>query len=264
MASTSSAGNKLIVITGGSSGIGKASAKLLYQAGHRIILIARNEDKLAAAAREMSDNDDVFWYSADLSKPDSASQCAVAITQEHGLPDVIISCAGAGEWLSMNESSMDHYKATIESPYLATAYTCKAFYDLMKDRGTGHFIIVNSAATYFKFKGAVGYLSARWAMMGFTKAMQADLYDSKFVVSMVALGKVDTSYFTSNPISENKIPKLGTMFVPTLTEAAAGAIVAHSVKSRKQHIIRPRVLGFFIFLNRIFPRIFSSLMRAAG
>lgn len=112
---------------------------------------------------------------------------AQAIVENEGVPDVIINSAGSGEWMSFSEADLSHYKNTMDSPYLATALTCKVFFDLMQERGRGHFIIINSAAAYFSFPGATGYSPSRWALLGFSKSLQADLFNTHFKVSMLAI-----------------------------------------------------------------------------
>jgi len=257
--------NKLILITGGSSGIGKSAAKELHKRGARIILQARNEKKLQEAAEEIdSTGDRLSYYSTDLTNQDSVIQSAENIIQNEGLPDVIINSAGSGEWLSFKEASISHYKETIESPYLATALTCKVYFDKMQNRNRGHFIIINSAAAYFSFKGATGYSPARYAMLGFARALQADLFDTNFNVSMISLGKVNSPYFINNPISENRIPKIATLLVPTMSVEEAGQVIAHNVRTKKKTVIRPRLMSMFVFLNRLTPGIFRWLMRVTG
>ena len=257
--------NKLILITGGSSGIGKAAAKELHRQGATIILQARNHKKLVNAAEEISPSGDrITCYSTNLTDEKAVALSAKRIIKNEGLPDVVINSAGAGEWLSFKEASLSHYKDTMGSPYLATALTCKVFFDKMQERGTGHFIIINSAAAYFSFPGATGYTPARWAMLGFVKSLQADLYDTNFKVSMIALGKVDSPYFQNNPISEERIPKIANWLVPTMTEEAAGKVIAKNVRTKKATVIKPFNMALFVFLNRLFPGIFRWLMRSTG
>jgi len=221
--------NKLILITGGSSGIGKAAASELHRQGARIILQARGLEKL--------------------------------IIVKEGLPDIIINSAGAGEWLSFEESTVSHYKDTMDSPYLATALSCKVFYDKMQERGSGHFIMINSAACYFSFPGATGYTPARWAMLGFAKSLQADLYHTDFKVSMIVFGKVDSPYFKNNPVSEERIPKIANWLTPTLSVETAGKVISKVVRKKSTLIIRPLMMSFFVFLNRLVPWMFTWLMR---
>lgn len=257
--------DKLILITGGSSGIGKAAAVQLHNQGATIILQARNPEKLEKAAKEIDPSGNrVSCYSTDLTDQDSVESSAQKIIENEGLPDVIINSAGAGEWLSFKEAPVSHYKNTMDSPYIATALTCKVFFDKMQERGTGHFIIINSAAAYFSFPGATGYTPARWAMLGFSKSLQADLFNTPFKVSMIALGKVDSPYFKNNPISEDRIPKIANWLVPTMSEKEAGKVVAKNVRTKRALVIKPFIMALFVFFNRLFPGIFRWLMRITG
>lgn len=257
--------DKIILITGGSSGIGKASALLLAKEGATIILQARSIDKLQKAVHEIETlGGKAYYYSTDLKCADAIEKTADQMIEEIGLPDVIINSAGEGEWLSLKEATLAHFKETIESPYLATAYTCKVFYDRMKERAQGHFIIINSAASYFSFPGVTGYAAARWAMLGFAKALQVDLYQSHFKVSLVSFGKVDSPYFTNNPVSENRIPKISDWLVPTMTVEEAAQVIVKRVRSPKKTTIRPMMMNILVKMYPFFPRIFSYLMRKTG
>jgi len=255
--------NKIILITGGSSGIGKAAAVDLAKKGATIIIQARNAEKLLAATKEIErySTQKVHYYSTDLTSIKEVKESAEKIVKEVGLPDIIINSAGLGNWLPFEKSDPQHFHTTIQSPYLVTAYTCKVFYELMKLRGTGHFITVNSAACYFSFPNAVGYISARWALRGFTESLKVDLHPTNFKVSAVVLGKVDSPYFKNNPVSEENIPKIVSMLNPTLSTEKAGKALASVVSSQKKTLIKPFSMAFYVFLNRFTPGLFTLLAR---
>ena len=130
--------NKLILITGGSSGIGKAAAIELHKQGATVILQARNKEKLQAATKEVDPSGNrVSYYSTDLTDPEAVKSSAEEIIKNEGLPDVIINSAGAGEWLAFEEADLTHFKQTIDSPYLATTFTCKVFMTKCKHEERG-------------------------------------------------------------------------------------------------------------------------------
>ena len=254
--------NKIILITGGSSGIGKAAAIELGKKGASIILQARDSNKLKSVADEINNTGGTArFFSTDLTDADDVERTANIIIDKIGLPDVVINSAGSGEWLSLDEASAQHYRHTMDSPYLATAYTIKVFHEKMKNRGNGHFIIINSVASYFSFPGATGYTAARWALLGFAKSLQADLHNTDFTVSLIALGKVDSPYFSNNPISEDRIPKISNWLVPSMTVEKSGILIASTVKSKKKIQIRPITMSILVTLNGYFPQLFNWLMR---
>ena len=257
--------NKLILITGGSSGIGKAAAIELYRQGARIIIQARSIEKLKETALEIDTTyERISYYSTDLTDEEAVKSSAKKIIENEGVPDVVINSAGAGEWLSFKEATVSHYKETMDSPYIATALTCKVFYDSMQERGSGHFIIINSAACFFSFPGATGYTPSRWAMLGFSRSLQADLFNTNFKVSMIAFGKVESPYFENNPRSEERIPKIANWLIPTMSLKDTAQVISKTVKTKKRMIIKPFMLALLVFFNRFFPGTFSWLMRITG
>ena len=140
----------------------------------------------------------------------------------------------------------------------------KVFFDRMQERGTGHFVIVNSVACYVPIPGAVGYSTARSAMLGYARALQADLHHTPFDVSMIAMGKVASPYFTNNPISEDRIPRAVDWLVRTMSEEEAGKAVAKLVHTKKRVVIKPTMMRSMVFLSRFFPRFFRCMMRVTS
>lgn len=254
--------NSTIVVTGASSGIGAASAKFLASKGAFVILIARNISKLEKIQNEIDvNNGKSCFYSVDLCIEHEVKENTQLIVEKYGAPDYLINCAGAGRWLSLNETSMEEYHEMINSPLLATANVCKAFLSEMKSRNSGHIITLNSVGCFFSFPGANGYLSARWGLRGFMSALYEDLYDTNINVSMIAAGKVDSPYFSTNEGSADRIPKIATFLTKTSTSDEIAKVVYKTIKSPRKTVITPKSMGFLVLLNRFFPGMISLLMR---
>lgn len=254
--------DKLILITGASSGIGRACAELLGQKGASLILLARNKERLDRVCSLIKEkNGNAVYYSIDLTQSKELQQLSGEIIATHGVPDIIINSAGAGRWLSLDETPALEFEEMIASPLLATANISKAFLEGMKKRNSGHIITLNSVACFFTFPGANGYITARWALYGFMNALYEDLYKSDINVSMLAAGKVDSPYFKSNPGSADRIPKIALMLSRTLSVEDVANTVLKLIKSPKKTLIIPQSLAFLVWLNRFFPRIISWFMR---
>lgn len=254
--------SSLIVITGASSGIGKASALLLAKKGANLILLARNTDKLKEIQGLIQANNGVSnYYSIDLSDEDKTNELAQKIIKTHGSPDCIINCAGAGRWLSLSETPNGEYSQMIDSPLLATVNTCKSFMAAMKEKNKGHIITVNSVASYFSFPGANGYITARWALRGFMNALYEDLFTSKITCSTLVAGKVNTAYFSTNEGSADRIPRIATSLTKTLTAEEVANSIYQLIRHPKKIKIIPATMAFLVGLNRFFPGAFRILMR---
>jgi len=255
----------LILITGASSGIGEASAKLLAKKGAEVILLARGEENLKRVCDEIAnDNGTASYYSVDLSNGEAIAKTTQQIKKEKGIPDIIINNAGAGNWLSILETSSDEFEKMQAVPHHAAFHITKAFIHEMKERNKGHIININSASCYFSYPGAMGYLSSRWALRSFSEALHSELYATGIDVSMIVAGKVDSPYFTNNPISAERIPKIAPMLTGTLTLDKVANTIAKTIHSRRKTVIIPFSMNVLVNMNRFFPRIFSYLLRKTG
>lgn len=81
---------------------------------------------------------------------------------------------------------------------------------------------------------------------------------------MIALGKVNSPYFRNNPTSEDRIPRIVGWLIPTMSEKAAGEVIAKTVKSKATIVIHPIMMKLSVCLNRFFPCLFRWMMRITG
>jgi short-subunit dehydrogenase len=257
--------NKKVVITGASSGIGAAVANLLSKQGAEVFLVARNPDKLQQLQeRIVKAGGKANYYSADLTHYPEVLTMAQVVAETMGAPDLLINSAGAGEWLSFQETPGETFEQMMASPYLATVYTCKAFYEMMVSVENSQIIVINSAASYFHFPGAAGYIAARWALRGFTESLRHDLRHTGLKVSMIVAGKVDSPYFTNNPVSAERIPGIVDTLIKTLSVDEMAKIILKTIQRRTDTLIVPRMMAVSVWLNRLIPGVFIWLMRKTG
>jgi len=129
--------NGLALVTGASSGIGRACAELLASKGARVILLARRQAELLEAATAIRDRGGEAWYySIDLSNPEGVQSVADRIRSDIGSSDMIVNNAGAGKWLPLIDTSLAEACMMIELPYLAAFYVRRLFLPEMIHRGS--------------------------------------------------------------------------------------------------------------------------------
>src|SRR5437870_3797790 len=110
--------DRLVLITGASSGIGAATAGAMAREGGRVILLARNRDGLEQVAAEIKSKGSQAWvYPVDLSDSAAVDRTGQAILQEVGVPDILINNAGAGRWLSIEQTSAEEVMQMMAIPY---------------------------------------------------------------------------------------------------------------------------------------------------
>lgn len=255
---------KLAVVTGASSGIGAATARLIAEKGGRVVLLARTEEKLQQVSAGISQTGGrSSFYPVDLTNPHATAYIAQQILIDQGVPDLLINNAGAGRWLTVMETDPEEAMQMMAAPYFAAFNTTHAFVPAMLNQNRGHILNVTSLACYIGFPGATGYIAARWAMRGFTEGLRGDLHRTPIGVTLFAAGKVDTPYFAHNPGSEARLPGLSRL-MPTLTETQTAAALVKGVEQRKREVVVPAMGAVLLFFNRFFPRLVESLLYRTG
>jgi len=188
---------KLAVITGASSGIGAATARTLGAAGYRLVLLARTKDKLATLAAEIGEHATV--EACDASDGAAVLAMAERVLTTHGVPHVIVHCAGVGEWKRIEDTSPKEALAMMEAPYFAAFNVNHAFLRPMIDMKRGVLVHVSSPASLFPWPSSAGYAAARWALRGMHEALCQDLAGTGLSSCHVVFGRVSSEYFANNP-----------------------------------------------------------------
>lgn len=150
---------RVAMVTGGSSGIGRSIAAALAQAGARVVVVARGEEKLIATVRELEDHGcGAAWVSADLGTRDGVRTGAERVVEAFGEPDILVNCAGVNLRPPMNEVDEEVWDTTmavnLNAPYLLG----QRFGPAMAERGFGRIIHITSQQAHraFVHSGAYG------------------------------------------------------------------------------------------------------------
>jgi uncharacterized protein len=243
---------KFALVTGASSGIGEATARLLAANGAKVALVARSPDKLQAIAADIKARGGAAHaIVADLAQPDEVTRMAAAVRRDVGIPDVLVNNAGAGRWISVMDTSPEEARQMIELPYLAAFYTTRAFLPDMMQRRSGQIINVTSPASFIAWPNATAYIAARQALKGFSDGLRLEIASRGIGVSLVVLGTVESSYWEHNPGSRERVPK---SFAPLTTGQAADTIVG-AIVSEKRSVVRPWAFRLLFALEAMVPGI---------
>jgi short-subunit dehydrogenase len=255
---------KHVVISGASSGIGAATARLLAGQGARVSLLARNESRLAGLAAEVrACGGDAYYCAVDLADAAATEQAAAAVLANAGPVDGLINNAGAGCWLALEETSSEELLSMTAVPYFAAFILTRAFLPPMLERDAGHIINVTSPAAYTPFAGSTAYSVARYAMRGFNKALAADLFDTHIHTTLVTAGHVDTPYFANNPGSLERLPRLEKL-MPTLTPQQLAQAISGALQRPRAEVVIPFLLRVFLGVHRLFPGLVENVVYRTG
>ncbi len=256
--------NQAIVVTGASSGIGAATARVLAARGSHVLLLARQADRLATLVADIqASGGRATAFPVDLADPQAIVATAQAITAAWGAPDALINNAGAGRWKGILDTTATEAAEMMAVPYLAAFNLTRELLPGMLARGAGHIVNVTSVAARLSWPGAVGYATARHAMEGFTNALRADLAGTGLRVSLAIFGTVESDYWRNNPGSRERLPAAAQRTRALRPDEAARHLVTLLERPRRT-LIEPQIFRGLFLLNTLFPENAEASMRQSG
>jgi NADP-dependent 3-hydroxy acid dehydrogenase YdfG len=184
--------SKVFLITGASTGIGAATARLAVDAGYRVVLSARSEDKLQALARELGD-DNALAVAADVGVWEDNERLAKAALDRFGRIDVVFANAGFGAQRSFLGDSPEHWREMVLTNVLGVAYTIRATLEAVRER-EGHVVLTSSAAGRRAIQGSL-YSATKHAVTAMGESLRQELNGTGARVTLIEPGMVDTPFF---------------------------------------------------------------------
>jgi 3-dehydrosphinganine reductase len=244
---------KNVIITGGSSGIGKAAARLFVQRGANVAIIARRQEILNAALAELeqertSETQVLRSCSADLSDWEQASAAIETVTADGRTPDVLINSAGIARPGYFHELPIDVFRQTMDVDFFGTLYPCKLVAPMMMARRSGHIVNVSSMAGFLGVFGYTAYSAAKFAVRGFSDVLRSELKPYGVRVSIVF--PPDTN--TPQLVEENKCK-------PLETQCLSGTVCPMEPEQVAEAMVRAIGTGRYIIAPGLQPRLFYAL-----
>ena len=248
--------NKVVLITGASSGIGKQTAIEFAKLGSNIILVARRKNKLEQVENELKQfNVKTLVCSCDVSKKDQVEKMSKIVLEKFNSIDILVNNAGFAIYGSVYDLSVNDIESQMETNYFGMVYCTKNFLPLMLEKKSGHIVNVASVAASFGLPGIASYCASKFAMLGFSEGLKHELSGTGVGITVVSPIMVKTDFF-EHPSFE-KMPK----YSPTSlnSKTVAKAIVKASNSSRLE-IITPSIVRIAVWLKHTFPYFINPIL----
>ena len=248
--------NKVVLITGGSSGIGKASAIKIAEAGAKVIIVARGEKELFETRDEIIAAGGKCWaYTCDLTELASCDELVKNVLAEHKHVDVLVNNAGRSIRRSV-EASYDRfhdYERTMQLNYFGCLRLIMGFLPAMTQRRRGHIVNISSIGVLASSPRFSAYVASKAALDAFSRCAQAEFSGKNIAFTTVNMPLVKTPMIAPTKMYDS---------VPTLTPEEAADLVVKAIIERPSRVAT-RMGIFAATLNALVPKAYEVIMNTA-
>lgn len=252
--------NKVVVVTGGSGGIGKALVELLLQKGARVATCGRNYANLYELQTTQSGRP-LHIATADVSKESDCRKFVDSVIKTFGTIDILVNNAGVSMRALFKDTELDTLRTLMDINFWGTVYCTKfALNEIIKNKGA--VIGVSSIAGFRGLPGRTGYSASKFAIHGFLEALRTEVMDDDVNVMWVCPGFTSSNIRNvaldknarpqkENPMDEEKM----------MTADECAHYILQAIEQKK----RTKVLTFLglrtVLMNKFFPSLTDKLIR---
>ncbi len=192
--------SRVVLITGASSGYGKATAKAFKENGDIVIMAARNPEKLEEARKEVSGD---LAISMDVTKPDDWEKIVKIIKDKYSKLDILVNNAGGGVTIKeVSEFTIEEIDETIKLNLNSVIYGCRAFANMLKEQKGGTIINISSVCARQCWPTWSVYAAAKAGVLNFSKGMYLEMQPYNVRVSCVIPSSASTGFQSACGINE--------------------------------------------------------------
>ncbi|SFT87753.1 Short-chain dehydrogenase [Lishizhenia tianjinensis] len=254
--------NKVIWVTGASSGIGAEMAKQCAELGAKIVLSARNETKLKAVKESLPRPDDHLVLPLDLEDNADFSPKVKAVLDHYGKIDVLMNNGGLSQRSEAHETPLEVDRRLMEINYFGNIAMTKAVLPVFQQQKHGKIIVISSIAGKFGFFLRSAYAASKHALQGFYEALRLEEEKNNIDVLLVFPGKINTE------ISKHALNKDGGAHGVMDHNQATGMPVEECIekllkafKQNKKEVLIGNKEIMAVTVKRFFPKLFYKIIK---
>jgi len=247
---------KVVLVTGGSSGIGKATAMMMAKAGAKVIVVARKQAELDETKKEIeADGGTAFTYACDLADWPEAEKLCKQVLADHGAVDVLVNNAGRSirRSIALSYDRFHDFERCMQLNYFGSLKMILGLLPKMAERRKGHIINISSIGVLTNAPRFSAYVASKAALDAFSRCAAAEFNDTGVAFTTINMPLVRTPMIAPTKIYES---------VPTITPEDAADMVKQAIIYRPQRIATR--LGIFAsVLHALAPKISEIVMNSA-
>lgn len=253
--------NKVVIITGASSGIGEACAYEFSKAGAKVVLAARNTEKLQSIANTISKSgQEIMVKTCDVSRIDECKSLIDSTVQRFGKIDVLVNNAGISMRALFRDTDLVVLQKLMDTNFWGTVYCTKLALPFLIEQ-KGSVIAVNSWAGFTGLPARTGYTASKFAMLGFMESLRVENLKTGLHVGSIFPGytqsNIRNTALNSQAQAQEESPLNESKLMPA--ETVAKFIVKMVISRRKYHVIT--FTGKLMYwINKLFPSFVDRLV----
>lgn len=253
---------KIVWITGASSGIGEALAFAFAKEGASLVLSARNKDKLEEVKKKCLEfTPKCQVLPVDLSHTEGLEKVVGSVLEQTGRIDILVNNAGRSQRSWAKETPIEIDRDIMELNFFSIITLTKLVLTHMLKNGSGHLVVISSITGKFGFPMRTAYSASKHALQGYFEALRAELVNDNIPVTIILPGRINTNIsknaLTADGQSYNRMDEGQARGMPA--DKCAALIVKAIKKNKKELLVGQKEL-LMVYIRRFFPALFYKIV----
>ncbi len=241
--------NKTVIITGGSEGVGAATARMFAEAGANLLLVARNKKKLDTIADDLREKTRVEIFAMDVTDADACVDLFKKASFDFGQVDILVNNAGYHKRGNVKDVSADDLGRIIDVNLKAPIVLSRLAIPYLQQAGGGVIVNVGSLAGRTPVPGSASYAASKAGLRSFTLSLGAELADTGIKLAVVSPGPIDTGFIMADIDATSNL----TFSQPISTAEEVAQAILDLCGNNQTEQSMPRLSGYLTTLMYLFP-----------
>jgi len=261
--------NKVVVLTGAGSGIGRALAQQLHQEGALLALLDKDAQGLVETKRLLNGAATVEVYETDVSQRSLVERAAEQVLKRFGHVDMLINNAGVSSSGSVEELAYETLEWTFNINLWGVIYMTKAFLPHLRQRPEANIVNLSSVYGLIGVPGQAAYCASKFAVRGFTEALRQECFGSRIAVTVVFPGGIRTN-IVKNSRTDHRMDQATYLQKSQQFEAAlktspeeAARVIIQGIKKNAPRVLIGKDARQIDFLARFMPNSYDKAIAKA-